>query len=204
VEDFSVKACEWYLPPVTPKKPRSREVKRVKNNPKIYTSLTATLAALYAVGVVALAPISFPIFQVRVADALLPLAILLGWPAILAFSLGALISNFFGGLGVVDIIGGTIANFLGTYVAWRIGQMKMKGSWAIAVTVEALVITAIVGSYLSYLFQMPLELSLLGVLLGSIAAIVVLGYTLLQLLSRTNFVNILETHGFVIYRRKRV
>ncbi len=55
--------------------------------------LTAFFAALYAVGVVALAPISFLIFQVRIADSLLPLAIIFGLPACTGFSIGALVAN---------------------------------------------------------------------------------------------------------------
>lgn len=202
LSDFIFKAREWSLPPVAPNKPRSREVERVKTNRKLHVSLTATLAALYAVGVVALAPVSFQVLQVRVADALLPLAILLGWPAILAFSVGAFIANFFGGLGVVDVIGGSAANFLATYAAWKIGQIKMRGCWVVAVIVQVLVITTIVGSYLSYLFQMPLEVALLGILLGSFVAIALLGYGLLLVLSRTNVTKLLESHGLTIYRKK--
>ena len=41
-------------------------------------TLAAAIAALYAVGVVVLGPISFQIIQVRVADALLPLSMLFG------------------------------------------------------------------------------------------------------------------------------
>lgn len=82
---------------------------RSKNS--IYMTMTAALAALYALGVVFLAPISFQLFQVRVADALLPLAILFGWPAIIGLSLGAFVANFFGPLGPVDIIGGAVRQF---------------------------------------------------------------------------------------------
>ncbi|HYB67202.1 MAG TPA: QueT transporter family protein, partial [Candidatus Acidoferrales bacterium] len=86
----------------------------MKNRSPIYITLTAVFAALYAVAVVFLAPISFQIFQVRLADALLPLAILFGWPAVLGLALGAFVANFFGGLGPIDIIGGAIANLIAT------------------------------------------------------------------------------------------
>jgi len=85
-------------------------------------SLMIIFAVLYTVGVVALAPLSFNIFQVRVADALLALSIIFGWPAIVGISLGTIISNFFGGLGVIDVIGGTTANFIATLLAWKIGK----------------------------------------------------------------------------------
>lgn len=147
-------------------------------------SLMIIFAVLYAVGVIALAPISFSIFQVRVADALLALSIILGWPAIVGISLGTIISNFFGGLGVIDVIGGTAANFIATLLAWKIGKKTVKGSWVFALITEIFVVTIVVGTYLSYLFHMPIEIGLLGVLIGSIIAIGILGYVLLTALTR--------------------
>ena len=161
-------------------------------------STAAIFASLYAVAVVVFAPVSFQIPQVRVADALLPLAILFGWPAVLGYSLGAMIANFFGGLGFVDIVGGTSANFLATYVAWRIGQRQMKSGWLVATAVEILLVTAIVGSYLSYLFQIPLQVGLLDVLLGSLVSIGFLGYPLLLLLSRPAITNQLKSRGLCL------
>ena len=190
------------LPPVALNKPRCWEVKKTNSKTTISVSLTSVFAAIYAVCVVALAPISFEIFQVRVADALLPLSIVFGWPAILGFSTGTFIANFFGGLGVVDIIGGSIANFLATYTAWRIGQRTIRGSWLAAVATEILVVTLIVGSYLSYLFQMPLELGLLGILIGSFVASGLLGGFLLLVVSRPAITRQLESRGLTIYKRK--
>jgi len=85
-------------------------------------SVTAIFAALYAVGVVLLAPISFGVYQVRVADALLPLSMIFGMPAAAGLSLGCLIANIYGGLGITDIIGGALANFLACSIAYRIGR----------------------------------------------------------------------------------
>ena len=141
-------------------------------------------AVLYTVGVIALSPISFNIFQVRVSDALLALSIIFGWPAIVGIGLGTIISNFFGGLGVIDVIGGTIANFIATLLAWKIGKRAIKGSWVLALIAQILVVTLIVGAYLSYLFHMPIEIGLLGILVGSIIAIGILGYVLLTALTR--------------------
>ena len=81
----------------------------MKSKNSISVTLTAVFAAIYAVGVVVLAQISFLPFQVRVADALLPLAMLFGWPAVVGLSLGAFVANIFGGLGPVDMVGGAIA-----------------------------------------------------------------------------------------------
>ncbi len=147
----------------------------MKSKSSIFVTLTAVFAAVYAVGVVALAQISFLPFQVRVADALLPLAMVFGWPAVVGLSIGAFVANFFGGLGPVDIVGGAFANFLATFAAWRIAHNKSKSWGMVGVFVEILVVTLIVGSYLSYLFAIPLEASWAEVMFGSIIAIGILG-----------------------------
>ena len=146
-------------------------------------TLTAVFAALYAVGVVFLAPISFQVFQVRIADALLPLAMLFGWPVILGLSLGAFVANFFGGLGPIDIIGGAVANLLATFVAWKIGHGRRRLNAFAAILLEIVIVTLIVGTYLSFLIGMPLVVGLLGVFLGSAIAIGGLGGVLFLALS---------------------
>jgi uncharacterized membrane protein len=147
-------------------------------------ALTAVFAALYAAGVIFLAPISFGIYQVRVADALLPLAVIFGMPTAIGSSLGCLIANFYGGLGIVDIIGGASANFVACILAWYVG----RGSFArrlLGCFVETAVITIIVGGYLALIFEVPVELGLFGVFVGSIVAINLLGFALLEGLHRS-------------------
>lgn len=146
-------------------------------------TLTAVFAALYAVGVVFLAPISFQVFQVRIADALLPLAMLFGWPAILGLSLGAFVANFFGGLGPIDIIGGAVANLLATFVAWKISRRRRRLNAFAGILLEIVIVTLIVGTYLSFLIGMPLVVGLFGVFMGSAIAIGILGGTLFLALS---------------------
>lgn len=171
----------------------------MKAKSSINIALTAVFAAIYALGVVFLAPISFQIFQVRVADALLPLAMLFGWPAVLGLSLGAFVANIFGGLGPVDMIGGSLANFIATFVAWRIVSSRGRRWALVGVGVEIIIVTLIVGSYLGYLLAMPLEISWLGVFLGSVAAIGVLGSILFFALSTERIATLLRSYGLGIY-----
>jgi uncharacterized membrane protein len=173
---------------------------RSKNS--ITVTLTAVFAAVYAVGVVFLAPISFQIFQVRVADALLPLSMLFGWPVVLGLTIGAFVANFYGGLGPVDMIGGALANFIATVAAWKIVQNDGRAWRFVGVATEVLVITLIVGPYLSYLLAMPLELGVLGVLLGSVVAVGILGSILLFAMSRGRLLAILRSYGLTITTRK--
>ncbi len=170
----------------------------MRNKNPVYVTLTAAFAALYAVGVVFLAPISFQIFQVRLADALLPLAIIFGWPAIIGLALGAFVANFFGGLGPVDIIGGAIANFIATLLAWKISRLKPSRIFKlIGVGLEILVVTSIVGTYLSFLFGMPLQIGLSGVFLGSLVATGILGTILLFAFSTPRITTMLKSRGLI-------
>ena len=77
-------------------------------------TLAAVIAALYAALVIVLAPISFGPIQLRVADCLIPLAALLGTPAIIGVSLGAFIGNayFMQFTGPIDVIFGALANLV--------------------------------------------------------------------------------------------
>ncbi|MGB9675584.1 MAG: QueT transporter family protein [Candidatus Bathyarchaeales archaeon] len=150
----------------------------------IEVALTAVFAGLYAAGVVFLAPVSFGVYQVRVADALLPLSMIFGLPSAIGLSLGCLVANVYGGLGIVDVVGGTIANFVACTLAWYIG----RGGFArrfLGSLVETLTITMIVGGYLSLIFNVPIEVGLLGIFIGSVIAINVLGFVLEEGLQRS-------------------
>jgi len=147
-------------------------------------ALTVIFAAIYAAGVVFLAPISFGVFQVRVADALLPLATLFGLPVALGTGFGCFfIANFYG-LGPVDVVGGAFANFVACVLARFIGGKTILHRFA-SCLVETAVVTLVVGSYLSALLNVPMEASLLGVFLGSVVAINILGFSLLEALHRS-------------------
>jgi uncharacterized membrane protein len=148
-------------------------------------AVMAIFAALYAVGVIVLAPISFGIVQVRVADALLPLAMIFGLPSALGLCLGCVVSNVYGGLGVIDIVGGAVANLVACSLAWYIGR-KGNGLQRFTGTVaETVAVTLIVGGYLAIIFQVPLEFSLLGLSIGEIIAINIIGFPLQEAIRKS-------------------
>jgi uncharacterized membrane protein len=145
----------------------------------------AIFAALYAVGVIFLAPISFGVYQVRVADAMLPLAMIFGLPSAVGFSLGCIVSNVYGGLGIIDIVGGATANLVACTLAWYIGRkgrLARRFMGTVAITVA---VTLIVGGYLSLIFQVPVEIGLLGILVGSIVAVNVIGFPIEEAIRRS-------------------
>lgn len=147
-------------------------------------SLIVVFAALYAAAVIVLAPISFGLWQVRVADALLPLSMIFGIPCALGLSLGCIIGNVYGGLGPIDIVGGSIANFIACFIAYEIGRRGGVTARFLGSLAETAIITVIVGGYLSYLLGVPMELSITGVLLGSVIAINLMGFALEEILRR--------------------
>jgi uncharacterized membrane protein len=151
-------------------------------------ALAAFFAAAYAIGVTLLAPISFdPRFQVRVADALLPLSIIFGPPAALGLGLGCSVANFFGGYGIVDVVGGGVANFVACMLAWFIDGKNASRRF-LSCLAETIVVTIVVGSYLCLIFGIQIEISLLGVFIGSLISINVLGFILLETLYRVDFI----------------
>ena len=168
----------------------------MKSKSSIFVTLTAVFAAVYAVGVVALAQISFLPFQARVADALLPLAMVFGWPAVVGLSIGAFVANVFGGLGPIDMFGGAIANFLATFLAWRIARNRAKRWGLVGVIVEIVVVSLVVGSYLRYLFAIPLLVGWAEVGIGSVIAIGILG-SVLYFAAKERVATLLRPYGLV-------
>jgi len=152
------------------------------NNKEI--SLIAIISALYAALVIGLAPISFLPIQIRIADAMLPLSIIFGMPVIIGLTLGTIVANVFGGLGFVDIIGGGSANLLAAYVAWKVGSLKIKYAWITAVVLQIIIVGTVVGIYLAVLFEIPILISILNILISSAVAIGIIGYSVLIIVSR--------------------
>jgi hypothetical protein len=64
----------------------------------------------------------------------------------------------------------------------------------VAVALQIVVVTLIVGTYLSFLLAIPLEAGLIGVAFGSMIAIGILGSLLLFALSRKSVVDQLKSH----------
>jgi len=162
------------------------------NKRRVWTTrnvaLAALLAALYASYVLLFGFVSFGPLQFRLVDALLPLSILFGPAAIVGVTIGCFIGNALGpNLGVIDIVGGPMANLIAATLAWAITRRKFRGSWTLAVSVEVIVIAAIVGTYVVALAGAPGVPAWVGWLefLGSeIVPIGIIGYPLLRAVHR--------------------
>ena len=147
-------------------------------------ALAALLAALYAAYVLYFGFISFGPVQFRLVDALIPLSILFGPPAIAGVTIGCFVGNALGpNLGIVDIVGGPAANAVAATLAWALTRRKFRGAWTLAVGVEIAVIAMIVGTYVVILAGVPGIPAWVGWLefLGSeIIPVGIVGYPLLK------------------------
>ncbi|MEA2031126.1 MAG: QueT transporter family protein [candidate division Zixibacteria bacterium] len=97
-------------------------------------ALAGLVAAVYAVLSLAFQPISFGVYQVRIAEALTVIPFLTA-AAIPGLFIGCLLANILGGMGWLDIvIGPLITLFAGilTYYAGRLKRHTLVGACAIA------------------------------------------------------------------------
>ena len=146
-------------------------------------ALISIFAALYAIGVVFLAPFSYGLIQVRIADALLPLSIVFGMPVVIGLSLGTFIANILNpvNLGPIDILGGTVTNFIATFVAWKIcGSNKVP--FIVGIGCQIVIVSVIVGTYLSYLLGSPLIAGIGYLFIGTFLAVGILGSALVVII----------------------
>lgn len=137
----------------------------------------AILAAIYAVITILLAPISYGQIQVRVAEALTILPYFTP-AAIPGLFVGCIVSNIFGGNGLIDIIFGSLASLIAAILS-----RKASNPWLVPlppVVVNGLVI----GWMLFKVYGLPFWLSVGTVTVGQAIACYGLGYPLLLVLQR--------------------
>ena len=165
-------------------------------------SLAIVITSLYAVLVIFLAPISYGPIQLRVADCLIPLVALFGWPVIAGVSLGCFLGNAYFWMGPQDVILGTIANLIAATIIFILRKRQF-----LACVIGSLPIGVIVGGYLWLFFPPPsifgLQLPVWGAMIASITIstlIVVagIGYGILRTLSSSSVVNSFKSHGLKI------
>jgi hypothetical protein len=186
-------------------KPRELEVKNVKFDSRDI-ALTAVFAALYVIiNVVQMVSVGNPTVygpvQLRVADCLIALSALFGWPVIGGVTLGCMITNGYYFLSIQDFLLGPFANLLAATVIFLLRKHRF-----VACIVGALPIGLIVGGYLWLFFPPPDVLNMMpawgamivSITISSLIAIAGFGYTLLLALSRPSVIKPLKSHGLKV------
>jgi uncharacterized membrane protein len=177
-------------------------------------TLTAVFAALYPViNILQMSFIGNPTIygpiQLRIADCLIALTVLFGWPVVGGVTFGCLVTNAYYFLGAQDVIFGPIANLIAATVVLLLRKRRF-----LACVAGALPIGLVVGAYLSIFFPFLTPPQVLNALpaiaamivsltISSIIAIAGIGYLLLGVLSRPNVIEPLKSHGLKTLRQNQ-
>jgi hypothetical protein len=142
--------------------------------------------------------------QLRIADCLIALSALLGWPVVAGVTVGCFLTNAYYFLGPVDIIFGPFANLIAASIIFFLRKRRL-----LACIIGSLPVGGIVGGYLwTFPFlPVPAVLGFLPIWAGMIASITIsslisiaiVGYSLLSVLSRPTFIKAFKSFGLKIY-----
>lgn len=140
------------------------------------------IAALYAAMTILLAPISYGVYQVRVAEALTVLPFL--YPvAIVGLFIGCLVANIFGGNGLQDIIFGSLFTLLAAWLTYLTSKIKARKAALALAPLPPVIINAFgVAAYLSQITGMTYFFVVQFIGIGQLAACYLLGLPLLLFL----------------------
>jgi uncharacterized membrane protein len=158
----------------------------------VQIAISGIIAALYATMLILFSFFSFGPLQIRVADSLMPLALVFGYAGAAGLGIGCLVGNYFGFYtgftSPVDVVGGAFANLLAGMIGYKLYQVFVgkgqKGlAWSqLAILSENITVTLIVGSYMAFLFPLSQDLLLslgfwyAGLFSGSIVSMNIIGY----------------------------
>jgi uncharacterized membrane protein len=194
------------LHPFRLSKPRAREAEKLRIETRDLV-LASVFAALYVViNVLQMVSVGNPTIygpvQLRLADCLIPLTALLGWPIAVGVTLGCFLTNAYYFIGVQDVVFGSIANLIAAMVILLLRKHRFA-----ACVLGALPIGLIVGSYLWLFFPPPEVLSILpawvamvvSLTISSLIVLAGIGYLLLSVLSRKGFIEPLRSRGLRVF-----
>ena len=178
-------------------------------------SLTAVFASLYAIIVVVQSsffrPSAYSPIQLRVADCLIPLSILFGWPVVAGVTIGGFMANMYyigdvyPWLGIYDVVLGPVANLIAASLIFALRKQRL-----LACITGAFPIGLIVGGYLWLLPEFFLRPDIFGlslpiwaaviisITMSSLIAIAVIGYILVRILGRPAVIQPLKSRGLKV------
>jgi uncharacterized membrane protein len=147
-------------------------------------ALIAIYAALYAALVVVLGAFSYGPINLRIADAMLAAVPLLGVPGVIGHTLGVFTANIFSTAGVLDLLN-TIPSFVMSFVVYYVYKKTQNDYTVIGTCIAySFVIGSTVGWMLSYLYSLPLLLTIVYVIVGNIIVTVLIGWPVFKLLKK--------------------
>lgn len=154
---------------------------------------TALIAAIYTVLTLILAPISYLAVQFRVSEILVLLAFI--DPLYIGgLTLGCLLANILGGLGLLDIIFGTLATFISVLFIYGTSRfIKQKNISLIIASLWPTIFNGIiVGWVINITTSEPLLISMLQVAFGEFVVITLIGVPMFKALKNTKLKEVLS------------
>lgn len=112
----------------------------------------------------------------RVSEALTVLPYVFGPYAAIGLFIGCLFSNIYGGLGVYDIIGGSLITLLAGLIT---AKLRKFGKPILAPLPPIILNSFLVSIYLHWIFAVPYWLTVISIGIGESISCFVLGYPLL-------------------------
>ena len=141
--------------------------------------VSAVIAALYAALTLLLAPISYGNLQCRVSEAMTLLPVLMP-AAIPGLFVGCLLANILGGATVLDIVFGSLATLIAA-----VGTFLLRRKPILAALCPVIANGLIVGAVLSYVWALPLLLTMAEVAIGEVGAVII-GFVMLAALKKVD------------------
>ena len=154
----------------------------------------AMIAAIYTVVSLVLAPFSYGIIQVRIAEALTILPLFYS-PSIAGVTLGCFLTNLIGAMmgvnptGMIDAVVGTAATLFAAILTYQLRDRKIAGIPVLSLMMPVIFNFFFVGMELSVLYfegNVWLGLLIMGteVAIGELISVII-GYFLVKALDRT-------------------
>ena len=179
-------------PPVPPlETPGRRREENINNTEKkttrsprrsVLISTAAIYAAMYVVLALLFSPISYGVINLRVANILIGLVPIIGWPAVLGQTLGVFIANqpaLGDPLGPIDLIN-VIPSFLFSLLLWKLRNKSVF----LGLTLYSVGLGITVSYALNYAFKLPLMVGIPQVTAGIFIATAIFGYLLYKAVDR--------------------
>ena len=146
------------------------------------TTLVATVslyAAMYVVITYSFSPISYGQVQLRLANVMLGLIPLIGWPAVIGQAVGVFVANLGSPLGPIDLLN-AVPSFIFSFIIWKLRNVSV----ILGLVLYSVGLGLSVSFALNYAFGLPLIVNIPWVTAGNLIA-AALAYLLYKAVKRT-------------------
>lgn len=146
---------------------------------------TGLIAAIYAVATIMIAPLSYGPMQFRISEVLVLLAFLN--PLYTAgLTIGCLIANIFGGVGLLDIIFGTLATFISCKGIELTRKLIKRDTLSLIVASlwPVIINGIIIGLVLTYSFGIPFYIIAAQISFSEFVIVTIIGVPIFKVLNQ--------------------